>query len=116
RTVHTMPATDVSSRTGTSSSITPAVPAPPSSDVTSSSYAPSAGSAVTISAQLADANDNPVSTSGVTVTWSNTGAGGSFASATSDTDGSAVATVDFTTGTTAGTTYTVTADDGSNYG
>ncbi len=84
--------------------------------VTSSSYSPIAGSAVTITAQLADVNNNPVSTSGLTVTWSNTGAGGSFGSGTSTTNGSGVATVSFTTSTTAGTIHTVKGDDGTDNG
>ena len=81
--------------------------------VTASSYSPVAGTTVTVSAQLADASDNPVHTSGVTVTWSKTGSGGSFSSATSATNASGIATVTLTTGTSAGATYTVTATDGS---
>ena len=82
--------------------------------VTSSSYAPVAGTAVTISAQLADASATPVHASGLTVAWSETGTGGSFGSATSTTDASGIATVTFTTATTAGTTYAVRATDGSS--
>ncbi|MFL0163204.1 Ig-like domain-containing protein, partial [Aquirufa salirivi] len=77
--------------------------------VTSSSSSPAAGATVTISAQLADANDNPVATSGQTVTWTKSNANGSFASATSTTDGSGIATVVFTSHTVAGTATTVTA-------
>src|SRR5262249_46238323 len=54
-----------------------------------------AGTGVTITAQLADANNNAVPTSGKTVTWSKTGAGGSFSSPTSITNGSGVAQVTF---------------------
>src|SRR5262249_53516109 len=79
--------------------------------VTSSDNSPVAGAAVTITAQLADSNGNPVSTAGKTVTWTKTGAGGSFATGTSTTSASGVATVSFTTGATAGTTYTATATD-----
>ena len=79
--------------------------------VTSSSSSPVAGSAVTITAQLADVSGNPVATSGKVVTWSKSGADGAFATATSTTNASGIATVAFTTGTTAGTTYTVTATD-----
>ena len=79
--------------------------------VTSSAISPSAGSTVTITAQLVDAYDNPVSIAGKTVTWSKTGAGGSFGSPTSLTSSSGAATVGFTVGTVQGTTYTVTATD-----
>ncbi|MBZ1327304.1 beta strand repeat-containing protein, partial [Aquirufa aurantiipilula] len=77
--------------------------------VTSSAYSPVSGSTVTISAQLADANNNPVSTSGQTVTWTKSNANGSFASATSTTNGSGIATVVFTTHTVASTSTTITA-------
>ena len=40
---------------------------------------------MTITAQLADANGNPVSTAGMVVAWSKTGTGGSFSSPTSTT-------------------------------
>src|SRR5439155_887684 len=80
--------------------------------VTSSNNTPAAGSAVTITAQLADTNGNPVSTSSKVITWSSTN-GGSFGSATSNTNGSGVATVSFTTSTVAGTVHTVTATDDS---
>lgn len=83
--------------------------------VTSSDNNPIAGSAVTITAQLADANGNPVATAGKTVTWSKTGAGGSFQTATSTTNASGVATVSFTTANTVGTTYTITATDNSSF-
>ena len=82
--------------------------------VTSSSYTPVAGTAVTISARLASASNHPVHKSGVKVTWSKTGTAGSFSSATSTTNASGLATVTFTTGTTAGTDYVVTAADGSS--
>jgi PGF-pre-PGF domain-containing protein len=45
------------------------------------------------------------------VTWSATGAGGSFASATSTTNAGGLATVSFTTSSTAGTVHEVTATD-----
>ena len=82
--------------------------------VTSSDNNPVAGTAVTITAQLADASNNPVPTAGKTVTWSKTGSGGSFASSTSVTDAGGVATVSFTTGAVAGTVYTVTATDNTS--
>ena len=76
--------------------------------VTSSSYTPAAGTSVTISAQLADQYGNAVKTSGIVVTWSKTGAGGSFATGTSTTNTNGIATVLFTTGTAARVTYQVT--------
>lgn len=79
--------------------------------VTSSNNSPAAGAGVTITAQLADSGGNPVHTSGKIVTWSKTGSGGSFGSATSTTNANGVASVTFTTGTVAGTVYTVTATD-----
>ena len=80
--------------------------------VTASESSLAAGSSVTITAQLADANDNPVATGEIVVTWGSTGEGGSFASPTSTTNANGVATVTFTTSTTAGTSHTVTATDG----
>jgi hypothetical protein len=80
--------------------------------VTRSDSLPVAGSSVTITAQLVDANGNAVPASGRTVTWSSTN-GGVFASTTSQTDANGVATVGFTTSTTAGTVHTVTANDGT---
>ncbi len=82
--------------------------------VTSDSYGPAAGTAVIISAQLVDASSSPVPLAGIVVTWSKTGAGGSFGAPTSTTNASGIATVSFTTGTTAGTAYTVTGTDTSS--
>ncbi len=64
--------------------------------VTSSSYAPVAGSGVTISAQLTDLAGNPINVAGRVITWSYTGTDGSFSSATSVTNASGLATVTFT--------------------
>jgi hypothetical protein len=76
--------------------------------VTTSDPRPAAGSAVTVTAQLTDRYGNPASSSGVRVTWSKTGSGGSLtASSTTGATGRATATL--TTGTTAGRTYTVKA-------
>ena len=88
-------------------------PCPPATQylVTSSSYSPVAGTAVTISARLVSATHWPLLRSGIRVTWSKTGAGGSFSSATTRTNARGIATVTFTTGTTAGTNYRVTATD-----
>ncbi len=77
--------------------------------VTSSSYTPAAGTAVTITAQLADQYGNPVSTS-IAVTFTKTGTGGSLTGTNpTTTNSSGIATISLTTSTTAGTTYTVTA-------
>jgi adhesin/invasin len=75
---------------------------------------PTAGAAVTISAQLADINGNAISASGRVVTWSSTG-GGTFSSPTSTTT-NGNATVTFTTSTTAQTVHTVTATTGTTSG
>lgn len=82
--------------------------------VSSSSSSPAAGTNVTITAQLADVNNNAVPTSGNIVTWSKSDANGSFATATSTTNGSGVATVVFTTHTVSGTATTVTGTDASS--
>ena len=71
------------------------------------------GTGVTVTAQLADANHNPVSTPGRIITWSSTN-GGSFSSGTSTTNASGQATVTFTASTTAGVTHVATATDGSS--
>jgi alpha-tubulin suppressor-like RCC1 family protein len=73
--------------------------------------APVAGSSVPVFAQLADENGNTVTGAGRVVTWSSTGAGGSFSSPTSTTNANGVALVTFTTGTSAYVPYTVTATD-----
>ncbi len=71
------------------------------------------GGSVTVSAQLADASNNPVATAGKTVTWGGAGAG-SFGSATSTTDSNGVATVTYTAGS-APATPTLTATDTDTY-
>jgi hypothetical protein len=114
---HTVTATDDSSPTpltGTSAVFTTQASTATQYRVTSSDNAPVAGSAVTITAQLVDANDNPVSTAGLTVTWTSTGGGGSFATPTSLTDANGEATVVFTTTQAANTDHTVTATDDSS--
>ena len=77
--------------------------------VASSNYGPVSGTAVTITAQLADQYGNPVATSGIRVTWSKTGSGGRFSSNRTNTNASGIATVTFTTSNTSGRTYTITA-------
>jgi len=78
--------------------------------VTSSSYTPTAGTSVTISAQLVDVSNNPAAQAGRIVTWSSS-TGGSFAPATSLTDANGIATTSFTVSSAAGTVHVVTATD-----
>ena len=78
--------------------------------VTASDYGPLTAAPVTITAQLADQYGNPVATSRVRVTFTKSGSGGSFSGANpAFTDENGVASITFTTGTTVGTTYYVTA-------
>ncbi len=81
--------------------------------VTASNSAPLAGGTVSVNAQLATTTGASVATAGRTVTWSRSGTGGSFASATSLTNASGIASVEFTTGSAGGTAYVITATDGS---
>ena len=80
--------------------------------VTASTQAPVAGAAVTITAALVDSVGQPVARSGRTITWSATGAGGSFATPTSTTDATGQVSVQFTTGAVVAT-YVITATDNS---
>ena len=78
--------------------------------VVSSNYSPPVSSPVTIIAQLADQYNNPVATGGLWVTFTRSGTGGSFGAPNpAQTNASGVATITFTTGTTVGAVYTVTA-------
>ena len=77
--------------------------------VTSSSYSPVCGTALTITAQLADQYGNPVATSGIRVTFSKTGTGGRFSATRVNTNASGIATTTFTSSTTSGRTYTIKA-------
>ena len=80
--------------------------------VTVSSSTPVVGSTVTINAQLANWAGTPVALQGVKVSWSKTlGAGGYLKALSSVTNASGKASVSFTTGTTPGVGYTVTATD-----
>jgi hypothetical protein len=78
--------------------------------VTSSSLTPVAGTSVTVTAQLTDASANAVPTSGKTVAWSSTN-GGTFATPTSLTDATGLATIAFTVSADASQTHAVTATD-----
>ena len=69
-----------------------------------------AGNAITVKAQLADQYGNSVPTSGVSVTWAATN-GGSFATATSDTNASGLATISYTTNTRVANAASVSATD-----
>ncbi len=98
-------------KTGTSVAFTVTSGAASQYGVTLSSAIPTAGGTVTVTAQLQDANGNDVATSGKVVTWSTTATGGSFASSTSTTNASGVATVVYTVSQVAGVTGTITATD-----
>ena len=67
---------------------------------------------MTITAQLADAGGNPVSTPALSVGWTSTGAGGAVVTTPTITNASGIATTTFTTSSTAGTVHTVTGLDG----
>jgi len=113
--IQTVTATDDSSPslTGTSGNITVKAAAAGKYIVTSDNYNPLAGSNITITAQLTDQYNNNLITSGKIVTWSKSGAGGSFSAVTSTTNSSGIATVTFTVSQTAGTIYSITATDNS---
>ncbi len=108
---YTVTATDQHGTTGVSGAITSVPGTAFAYAVTSSTYAPTAGGTATISAQLQDNHGNNVLSSGHVVTWSKTGSGGSFSAGTSNTNGSGIATITFTAGTTAGTAYVITGTD-----
>jgi len=84
--------------------------------VTSSNYNPTRATGVTITAQRADQYGNAVTGSGIVVTWSKTGTGGSFASGTSTTASTGKATVTFTVSSTTGIVHTVTGTTGTYSG
>jgi adhesin/invasin len=78
--------------------------------VASSSYNPVAGTAVTVTAQLADQYNNAVATQGIAVTFTRAPASGTLGTPNpATTNAAGVATITFTTATTVGTNYTVTA-------
>jgi hypothetical protein len=81
--------------------------------VTSSSYSPTAGNLVTISAQYADNTGTPVALAGLIIMWSSTA--GSVSPATSVTNSSGIATTSYTTATPVGSS-TVTATCGTYIG
>ena len=65
---------------------------------------------MTLTAQLADQYNNPVATSGIAVTFTKTGTGGTLGTPNpATTNASGVATITFTTQATVGIVYTVTA-------
>ena len=107
----TVTATDAGALTGTSAGITTVPGAAAKYLVTSSDYSPMAGDEVTISAQLADASGNAVSTADKVITWTESDASGSFVTPTGTTDASGLATVVFTTPPAVGSATTVTATD-----
>ena len=111
-TPHTVTAT-TGAITGTSQTITPQAGGATQYIVAAATSTPVAGSAVSISAQLADANNNAVAIAGQTVTWTKSDANGTFSAGTSTTNASGVASITLTTHTVAGTSTTVTATTGA---
>ena len=97
-----------------SQSITLAPGAAASYIVSPSASNPAVGTVVTITAQLVDSHNSPISSAGKVVTWSVTGQNGSFSAATSQTDASGRATVSYTADTVDGKTGTITATDNSS--
>ena len=97
------------SRASTSSDNTVTYLVPARWIVTASNYAPTPGSTVTVSAQLADVSGAAIPVAGILVTWSKNLVSGMFSTATSTTNASGVATVSFTVAAVTGTVYTVTA-------
>ena len=80
--------------------------------VSVSSQNPRTGTAITVSAQLADVNGSAIPEAGKTVTWAElTGTSGVFSSATSVTNTQGIATVQFTTSSTLGVSTKITAED-----
>ena len=77
--------------------------------VTASTYSPTPGATITISAQLVDASGAAVPVSGIPVTWSKSLASGTLSALSSLTNASGVASVGFTVAAVTGTVYTVTA-------
>ncbi len=72
-----------------------------------------AGNTVSVSASLFDAYDNQIQSPGRVVSWSNSGAGGSFSAPTSSMDRAGNVSVTFRTSSIGGVTHVVTASDSS---
>lgn len=85
-------------------------PQPSSYHVSASNYDPAVNSSITITAQLLDEDNKPLSLSGRIVTWSSTN-GGTFSSPASTTDNTGKAEINFITGSIAGTVHKITATD-----
>ncbi|HYC53266.1 MAG TPA: invasin domain 3-containing protein [Gemmatimonadaceae bacterium] len=99
--------------TGTSQLIVPQAGAAAAYVVAPSTTSPAAGSAVSVSAQLVDANNNALALAGQTVTWTKSAANGSFSAATSLTNAQGIAVITLNSHTVSGTTTTVTATTGA---
>jgi hypothetical protein len=99
-----------SATTGTSGNIATTPGPAVKYKVSSSSATAQPGTSVMITAQLVDANNNPVATAGLTVIWNSTN-GGSFTAPTSQTNASGIATMNFTVSAAVATIHTVTATD-----
>ena len=82
--------------------------------VTSTDYNPNAGTVVVITAQLMDANNNPVPDTGRIITWGSKTGGGSFGQAKDTTSVSGTGSVSFTVSGVEGFVDSVKATDNSS--
>ncbi|MCX7876836.1 MAG: fibronectin type III domain-containing protein [Melioribacteraceae bacterium] len=80
--------------------------------VTTNNYNPTVGSTITINAQLADNNGEPIAIAGKIITW-NSSNGGVFSSPTSVTNINGIATVNFTVSNQSNVNYIISAVDNS---
>ena len=109
--IATVTARDNNNMSGTSESIKTVAGPPAKFLMSTSASAVTAGSTVTISAQLADINNNVLSIARDQVNWNKSGTGGFFNAGTSLTSASGIATITLNTSTIAGIVHTVTAVD-----
>jgi hypothetical protein len=72
-----------------------------------------AGSVMTVNAQLLDAGGSSLHAPGVLVNWTTTGPAGAFSNSATRTNAAGIATTTFTTGPTAGQSYSFTGTSGS---
>jgi hypothetical protein len=83
--------------------------------VTASETVPHAGETVMIAAGICDAFNNPVQRAGRTVHWTISGNGGRLSVESSLTGEDGIATVELTTSSAPGMSYTVTASDDAGH-
>jgi len=96
-----------------SGNVTTLTAAPAKYIVTSNDYNPFVNALVNITAQLSDAYNNSVASSGKIITWSSS-SGGKFSAVTSNTDASGKAIINFTVSDIVAAVHTVTATDNSS--